>query len=111
MDVTLARAPIEPGMTDRLREWYAELESREDEVVETLRYEGVFTETAFVHAVDGEPHLYVYMEADDVETAKAAGDEEAFQIDEEHHDVLDECLGGEWEEFEPIGHFTSPDRS
>jgi hypothetical protein len=110
MDVTLARAPIESGKVDRLRDWYAELQDREDEVVETLRHEGTLTESAFVHSVDGEPYLYVYMEAEDVETAKAAGDEEAFRIDEEHHEVLAECLAGEWEEFEPIGHYTNPDR-
>ncbi len=41
MDVTLARASIEPGKADRLREWYAELHDREDEVVEMLQHEGV----------------------------------------------------------------------
>jgi len=110
MEVTLARAPIEPGKTDRLREWYAELHEREDEVLETLRHEGVYTETAFVHTVDGDPYLYVYLEAGDVEAAKAAGDEEEFRIDEEHHDVLESCLEGPWEELEPIGHYTNPDR-
>jgi uncharacterized protein YdaT len=104
----LARARIRPGATDRVREWYRELEEREDEVVETLRHEGAYTETAFVEA-DGETaHLYVFMEAEDLEEADEAGDEETYEIDEEHHEVLRETLTGGWEEFEPVGHFVNP---
>ena len=62
-DVKLARARIEPGKEDRLRAWYAELQEREPEVVETLRHEGVYTETAFVQSLDDGTYLYLYMEA------------------------------------------------
>ena len=107
-EVMLARARIEPGATDRVREWYRELQSREDEVVETLRHEGVYTEAAFVES-DGEgSYLYVFMEAEDLDGATEAGDEEAFDIDEEHHEVLRETLVGGWERFEPIAHFVDP---
>lgn len=108
MDVTLARAPIESGKADRLCEWYAELQDREDEVIETLQHESVYTETAFIHAEGSGEYLYVYMEAKDVEAASDAGDEEAFKIDEEHHEVLATCLAGEWEKLETIGHYTNP---
>lgn len=107
-EVMLARAPIEPGKEDRVREWFEELQEREDEVVETLRHEGVYTETAFLHTVDGTTYLSVYMEADDLAEADDAGDEEAYDIDEEHHEVLGETLAGDWEELETIGHFTNP---
>lgn len=105
MDVTLARAPIEPGKADSLRQWYAELQDREDEVIETLQHEGVYTETAFIHSEGSDEYLYVFMEAKDVKAASDAGDEEAFEIDEEHHEVLATCLAGEWEELETIGHY------
>ena len=110
-EVTLARARIVPGKADRLREWYAELERREDEVVETLQHEGVSTETAFLDA-SGEPgFLYVYMEATDLEAADEAGNDEAFEVDEQHHEVLGECLDSEWEALETIGHYVNPARS
>jgi len=107
-DVNLARAPIEAGAERRLREWFAELSDRESEVVETLDHEGVYTETAFVLTDDEQAYLYVYMEAEDFEAADAAGDEEAYDIDEKHHEVLRETLAGDWESLEPIGHFTNP---
>jgi len=106
-EVTLARARIESGKVDRLREWFAELQAREDEVVETLQHESVYTETGFVHEVDDAAYLYVYMEADDIEAADEAGDEEAYEIDEQHHEVLRETLDGDWGELETIGHFTN----
>lgn len=80
-------------------------------MVETLRHEGVFTETAFLGDVDGTTYLYVYMESEDFEAADEAGDEEAFEIDAEHHDVLRACLTGEWEPLETLGHYTNPDRA
>jgi len=107
-EVTLARAPVEPGHEDRLREWYAELQRREDEVVETLDHEGVFTETAFLDTSGETSYLYVYMEADDLEAADEAGDEEVYDIDAEHHEVLAETLDGEWEGLETIGHYVNP---
>jgi hypothetical protein len=107
-DVKLARARVVDGKADRLREWYAELERREAEVRETLAHEGVLTESAFLDERDGDTYLYVLMEADDLAAAQAAGDEEAFEIDEQHHAVLAECLTGGWQDLEPIAHLTNP---
>ena len=109
-DVRLLRCPVEPGEAERLRAWYAELQDREDEVVETLRQEGVLTETAFLRESEETTYLYVYMESVDFEAADAAGDEEAFEIDAEHHAVLRDCLTGEWEPLETVGHYTNPER-
>jgi len=108
-DVSLARAPVDPGCADRLREWFAELHDREDEVVATLRHERVYTESAFLHATDDGTYLYVFMEAVDLDAADAAGDEEAHDVDAEHHAVLRETLAGPFERLETIGHFTNPD--
>ncbi|WP_227355662.1 DUF6176 family protein [Haladaptatus salinisoli] len=41
---------MESGRESRLRDWFDELRERESEVVETLRHEGVYTETAFVRS-------------------------------------------------------------
>jgi hypothetical protein len=81
--VKLARARVGDGKADRLREWYAELERREAEVRETLAHEGVLTESAFLDERDGATYLYVLVEADGLAAAQAAGDEEAFDIDDQ----------------------------
>jgi len=107
-DVTLVRARIEKGKTDRLRTWFEELHDRESEVVETLRHEGVYTETAFILSSGETAYLYVYMEAQDLEKADEAGDKEEYDIDKEHHEVLQDTLTGDWETLETIGHFTNP---
>ena len=107
-EVKLARRRIEPGKETRLRSWFDGLADRESDVVETLEHEGVYTETAFVGAVDGATYLYLYMEAERLDAAEAAGDEERYEIDEQHHAVLQETLAGEWEELDTIGHFVNP---
>jgi hypothetical protein len=71
---------------------------------------GVYTETAFVEETDDGAFLYYYMETANRDAALAAGDEEAFDIDEEHHEVLEETLTDESREMEPVGHFVDPDR-
>lgn len=50
------------------------------------------------------------MEAADLQTALETGAREVRELHEEHHAVLDECLAGDWEDLEPVGHFTDPDR-
>ena len=109
-DTVLTRAPVAQDEVDRLREWYAELETRDAEVVETLRAEGMLTETAFLDTSGPTPYLYVYMEAEDVDAALAAAADSAFDIDEQHHAVLAETLAGDWEHLDRIGHFTNPER-
>jgi hypothetical protein len=107
-DVSLARARIEDGKTNRLRAWFEELHERESEIIETLRHEGVYTETAFILSSDDTAYLYIYMEAENVEEADEAGNKEEYDIDEEHHEVLRDTLTGDRETLETIGHFTNP---
>ncbi len=109
-EVSLARAPIEDGQADRVRDWYAELEERRPEVRATLDHEGVLTESAFVadHGDGDGAYLYVFMEATDLAAADAAGDEETFEVDEQHHAVLRETLAAPFEQLEPVAHFTNP---
>lgn len=107
-EAKLARAPIESRKEAQLRAWFDELRERESEVVETLRHEGVHTETAFIQSFGGTTYLYVYMEAENLRVADEAGDEEKYQVDEEHHDVLRDVRAGDWEELETLGHFVNP---
>ncbi|GAA0241889.1 DUF6176 family protein [Haladaptatus pallidirubidus] len=107
-EVLLARARICPGKIDRLRAWFEELHERESDVIETLQHEGVYPETAFIQSLDHAAYLYLYMEAEDLKEADEAGDNEEYDNDEKHHELLRETLTGEWEELETVGHFTNP---
>jgi hypothetical protein len=112
-DVLLARHRIEDAKADRLREWFDELERREDEVVATLRNERMFTESAFVGdgPEDGATYLYVFLEAADMAEARGAADDSDFEIDAEHREVIEDVLvDGGGEEMELLGHFTNPER-
>jgi len=107
-EVNLARCEIKSGKEDKIRDWYAELHDRIDEVEETLVYEGVYTESAFIQRKGETKYLYVLMEIN-TEISKEATDDEKYKIDEEHHNILDECLIGEWEYLDNIGHYTNPE--
>lgn len=109
-EAILARVRVKPGKVNRLRAWYEELQEREPEVIETLQHEGTYTETAFLHSVNETTYLYIYMEAVELEEANDAGDEELYEIDKEHHAVLEETLTDDGQRLEPIAHFTNPNR-
>ena len=109
-DVKLSYCKVESGKAEKLRSWYRELEQRSEEVKKSLRHEKMFTETAFIQEYGKDMFLFVYMESEDINKAEKAGDEEKFDIDEEHHDVLDNCLEGSWSTLETIGHLTNPER-
>lgn len=109
-EAKLSCCRVKKGKVEKLRSWYRELENRSSEVQETLKHENMLTETAFIQEDEKGAQLYVYMESEDLEKAEKSGDKEKFDIDREHHEVLEECLKGNWEELETIGHLTNPDR-
>ncbi|MFB6116837.1 MAG: DUF6176 family protein [Candidatus Nanosalina sp.] len=109
-DAKLSRCRVRKGKTRKLREWYSELEDRSLEVRKTLEHEGMLTETAFLMEDGEETYLYVFLESKDLGEAEESGSEEKFEIDKQHHEILEDCLEGEWEELETLGHFTNPER-
>lgn len=64
VDVVLTKQRIEPGETDRLREWCTEIQEREAEALATLEAEGMHEEAAFVEAGDDGEYLVYFMKAD-----------------------------------------------
>ncbi len=91
METELSIAEIEEGHTDEIKEWYSELEQREEETYKTLEQQGVVIEEAYVAEIQGTSYLLVYMASRDLEKAHSEGDKENFEIVREHHDVLERC--------------------
>lgn len=71
-------------------DWCKELKKRSDEVLETLRNEGVTVEACFLS--EDEQCVYYFMQADDFEKAKKAVEKSIFPIDIEHQEKRETCL-------------------
>ena len=82
------RVRLRPGSLDRVREWAAELNARRDEVLATLRDEGVRIESVFL---DGDTLVY-YMRADSVERARKVYARSTHAIDAYHQRFKDEAF-------------------
>ena len=109
---TLLRQRVDPDRVEELREWTAEVRSRPEEHVETLRHEGVYTETAFLERIDGDPYLTYYMETESVHAVYEAFENSEFDIDAEHEEVMREVLesGENVADADVLYHQVNPDR-
>ncbi|SIR81049.1 hypothetical protein SAMN05421858_3868 [Haladaptatus litoreus] len=110
-EVVLVRQQLRPRKTEKLREWCAELEAREDEVMETLDNERVFTEARFLRSSEDGDFLFTFMEADDIEATKEAVEASEFDIDDDHAEVMDDVLvSGSTELLTPLDYFSNSAR-
>ena len=82
------RVRLEPGSLQRVREWAAELNTRRDEVLATLRDEGIRVESVFL---DGETLVY-YMKADSLDRAREVYARSQHAIDAYHQRFKDETF-------------------
>ncbi len=71
-------------------DWSKELRRRKDEVIATLKNEGVVSESCFI-SEDGE-YVYYFMEAEDFEKAKKAVIENPHPIDSDHKRARENSL-------------------
>jgi hypothetical protein len=82
------RVRLVPGSLPRVREWAAELNARRDEVLATLRDEGVRVESVFL---EGETLVY-FLKADSVEHAREVYSRSTHAIDAYHQRFKDETF-------------------
>ena len=91
MPYVLSTAWIVPGKTQRLRDWYEELQDRRDETLQTLENEGVRQEVAYILDTEHGDLLAVFIEVDDMDAANDAFYSSPFEIDRQHAAVMDDC--------------------
>ena len=90
--LTVSFARIRAGQEGRLRDWLAELATRQDEARQSMAHEGTRHEQLYVlPGADGAVLVYV-MEADDVQKALAAYGASQLPIDGAHRAVLAQVL-------------------
>ena len=84
MDTQCVKIRLKPDSIERVREWASELRARPDEVMATLRDEGIVVESAFLDSTaDGEFLIY-YVKAKSMEAAQEAVQRSTHPIDTYH---------------------------
>ncbi len=91
-EVELVRLRVKEGQKKAWLDWCEELKRRKNEVLETLRNEGVISEACFF-SEDGES-VYYFIEAESLETAHATGRRSALAIDKRHRLISESSLEG-----------------
>lgn len=93
METFAAIYPIKEGAHALIEEWAATLNARKDEVIETLRAEGVHYEIAFLDTTGADERLIYILKCDSVQNAFAVFDRSTRAIDTYHRTVLSKALG------------------
>ena len=88
-DVQCIRMRLKPDSLSRVRAWQAELNLRSNEVLETLRDEGVFIESVFLDEIDDEHYLIYYMRGVNLGQSREVAQKSSHTIDEYHHAFME----------------------
>ena len=80
--VKLVKLKLKEGNEQIWLDWCEELKQRKNEVIETLKNEGVLSESCFLS--EDEKCIYYFMEAENFEKAKSSVEKSNFKIDAEH---------------------------
>ena len=77
-----------PDSLERVRAWQRELNQRPEELLATLRDEGVSIESVFIDEVNGDAYLIYYMRAIDLHESRQTARRSTHAIDEYHQAVM-----------------------
>ena len=110
-EIVLTKQKIEDGKTQRLKEWMDEICEREEEAIETLKNEGMHSETAFIEHTDEGDFLLYYMKANDIEQVFESFENSSHEIDKEHKQVMNDVLesGENVSDYEVLYHLDNPE--
>ena len=89
-NVKLVKFKFKPEAKQIWLDWSEELKRRKEEVIATLKNEGVVSESCFIS--DNGEEVYYFMEAEDFEKAKNAVLENPHPIDADHKKARESSL-------------------
>ncbi len=81
-EIVLAKFRIKPGKKKTWLNWCAQLKKRKNEVLKTLKTEGVTIEACFLS--QNQKHIYYFMQAKSINRAKHVAQKSNYKIDSEH---------------------------
>jgi hypothetical protein len=93
LETRCVKIELKPESLERVREWALTLNGRPDEVLATLRDEGVTLEAAFLDEVGEKTYLIYIMKAESMSHARAVADKSTHSIDAYHRGVMREICG------------------
>jgi hypothetical protein len=99
---------LRPGSLERTRAWAAELRRRADEVISSLKEEGVLIECAFLFPTPDADHLIYFMKAVNMVEAQRVGAQSTHDIDT-HHRAFKRDTWASVEPLEMLIHFDRTD--
>ena len=105
-NVKLVKFQFKPNAKQIWLDWSEELKRRKEEVVATLKNEGVVSESCFI-SNDG-LEVFYFMEAEDFEKARKAVTETPHPIDVDHKKARESSLEFV-ERMDPLFHFENRD--
>jgi hypothetical protein len=98
METVCVCVRLKPGSVSRVHEWATELRTRSEEVLATLRNEGVLVESAFLGSDEQGDFLIYYMKARSLKEAHDAAKGSVHPIDKYHQQFKVET----WESRTPL---------
>ena len=84
METVCVKVKLRPGSLEQVHEWADELRSRADEVLATLRDEGVVIESVFLDSNEQGDYLVYYIKARSLSAAREAAERSSHPIDAYH---------------------------
>lgn len=93
--IKVAVRMVNPEHEQTLRDWFAELTRRRDEVRETFKQETVRHEQCYLVPTPAGSALLYIIEAEDHDKGREAYKTSTLPIDLEHRDVMKKALGAE----------------
>jgi Family of unknown function (DUF6176) len=98
VDTHCLKIRLKPDSIDRVREWATELRARPDEVLATLREEGILVESVFLDSTGDGEFLIYYVKAKSMEAAREAVQRSTHPIDTYHQQFKTDT----WEARTPL---------
>lgn len=88
METICIRTKLKKGSLDDVRKWFQTLRERPDEVLQSLKDEGVIVESAFLDKQDNDYYLIYYMKAENLSQARDLAMKSTLAIDKYHKECF-----------------------
>lgn len=88
METICIRTKVKEGSVEEVREWFQTLRENSDEVLQSLKNEGVLIESAFLDKQGHDYYLIYYMKAESLAKAREAVQKSTLAIDKYHKECF-----------------------
>jgi hypothetical protein len=91
MQAQCVRIPLVAGKTQHFVDWIGEMHQRRDEMLESMRLEGVLAEAMFLARGATGDAVILYMQAQNLERAQRVFAESTLAVDRDTRQIIQEC--------------------